>query len=92
MYTAKTTTPPTMGSHASQRSFERLGRNRKEGKRPQMNPPTWDRFEVPGGPVATVTTKNIRKATIITERRIGLHKNCQGKRYHCVRIEVGKGC
>ncbi len=54
--------------------LRRCGRNRNEGKRPQMKPPACDTCDVPAGVVATVTMKNARNASIISPRIIGLRR------------------
>ena len=57
---------------AEQANLRRLGRKRKEGKRPQRKPPACDTCEVPAGVVATVTMKKPRKASIMMPRMNGL--------------------
>ena len=63
--------------HSLAAHLRRLGRNRKEGKRPQRKPPTCEMCDVPVGVDATVAMKKHRKASIMTARMIGLQHHGQ---------------
>lgn len=63
---------PIIGSTASHFSWDKRGRKRNDGNRPQTNPPTWAATEIPAGEATDATMVYIKNANTHTSLNTGL--------------------